>query len=486
MYIGQLGLTIDGLPDDVLLAIFDFYVVRYQDLGLHEAAFRMHHLKGLIQSWQSLVQVCRRWRGLVFSSPRRLNTHLCYDIGRSARNINTLDVWPAIPLLIHGDVHETSVDNVIAVFEHSDRIHRVDLRFDTTLKIEKLYTAMQVPFPELTIAILRPSLKVLHVPVLPDSFLGGSAPRLRYFSLISIPFPGLPNLLLSTTHLVRLDLYKIPHSGYISPDAMATCLSMSASLESLNLEFQSPRSSPDPENRPPPSPTRSVLPALKVFWFRGTKEYLEDLVSRIDAPRLHQLFPTFFNDIDFNIPELNQFISRTPTLRGYDEARLIFGIGNALVSLQFHPKLSGRRRNVDVKILCQVPDWQISSLAQVCTMSSHLVLTTENLFIYEGSNPLPDWEDGIENTEWLDLLLPFVAVKNLYISKAFLSRIAPALRELTGGRTTEVLPALENVLLEEFEPSEPVEEGIAQFISARQLTNRPVTISVWVRLADWK
>ena len=47
--------------------------------------------------------------------------------------------------------------------------------------------------------------------------------------------------------------------------------------------------------------------------------------------------------------------------------------------------------------------------------------------------------------------------------------------------TPEVLPALQSILLEEFKPSEPVEKGIAQFISARQLINRPVTISVFER-----
>ncbi|KAN0109365.1 hypothetical protein V8E52_009337 [Russula decolorans] len=35
-----------------------------------------------------------------------------------------------------------------------------------------------------------------------------------------IPFPGLPKLLLSATHLVQLWLANIPHSGYISPEAM--------------------------------------------------------------------------------------------------------------------------------------------------------------------------------------------------------------------------------------------------------------------------
>jgi hypothetical protein len=162
------------------------------------------------------------------------------------------------------------------------------------------------------------------VPVLPDSFLGGSAPRLRYLALVSVPFPGLSTLLLSATHLVQLYLHGIPHSGYVSPEAMATCLSALTSLETLQLEFESPQSCPDQGNRRSPPPTRFILPALIAFWFKGVNEYLEDLVSWIDSPRLYRLSTTFFNDIDFNTPELNQFTSRTSTLGAYDEARLIF------------------------------------------------------------------------------------------------------------------------------------------------------------------
>jgi hypothetical protein len=371
------------------------------------------------------------------------------------------------------------VDNVIAELEHSDRIRQFTLRVDchSTSQNENFWTAMQAPFPELTILCL--SLPFIPVPVLPDSFLGGSAPRLRYFYLIAVPFPGLPKLLLSATHLVNLYLHDIPHSGYISPEAMVTCLSMLTSLETLQLGFKSPQSCPDQENRRSPPPTRSILPALTTFWFKGVNEYLEDLVSCIDSHRLYRLLTTFFNDIDFNTPELNQFISRTPMFGAFNEAHLMFCDREALVRLQSHPERSGDG-TVEVNILCQVTDCQLSSLAQICTLLSHLLLTMEKLYIYE--KPLyspPNWKDNIENIEWLDLLFPFTAVKNLYLSKQFSPRIASALQELTGGRTTEVLPALQKVLLEGFQPSKPVQEGIAQFISARQLTNRPVAISIW-------
>ena len=72
--VGQ-AITIDDLPDDVLLAIFNFHVDKHQ--GLPVSIFDCHRIRE-IESWQSLVHVCRRWRGLVFASPRRLNLRLVH------------------------------------------------------------------------------------------------------------------------------------------------------------------------------------------------------------------------------------------------------------------------------------------------------------------------------------------------------------------------------------------------------------------------
>ena len=479
-------ITIDDLPDDALLEIFDFYVARYHILvfpGYHD-----YTIKRKIESWQTLVHVCRRWRRLVFVSPRRLNLQLCCTIRRPTRE--TLDVWPTLPLIIYVNAFEMSMDDVIAELEHSNRICQIGLSCDPTSQIEKLWTAMQVPFPELAVLYLRGLISFEPVPVLPDSFLGGSAPRLRYLALTSIPFPGLPRLLLSATHLVCLWLVNIPHSGYISPEAMATCLSMLTSLESLQLEFEFGQSCPDLKRRRPFSPTRFILPTFKIFWFKGVNEYLEELLAQIDAPQLYQLSITFFHDIDLDTSELNQFMGRTPIIGAYNEVHLIFRISEVTVKLQSHPAPSDHM--VEVKIVWNVPYRQfspISSLAQICTraLSLRLLLTMENLYIHDEYSYLPlDWHNDIENTEWLNLLLPFSATKNLYLSKQFLPRIAPILQELTGGRTTEVLPALQNVLLEGFQPSEPVQEGIANFISSRQLTNHPVAISVWHKELAWE
>ena len=474
----------DDLPDDVLLEIFRFYVVIYQDLDFHQL-FEFRTI-GDIESWQSLAHVCRRWRGLVFGSTRHLNLQICCSSHRRSAK-KYLDVWPALPLLILGSFTRASEDNVMHGLEHSDRICQINLRSFITPQAKKLWTAMQVPFPELTglyLSFGSVSSGPDYGPVLPDSFLGGSAPRLRSFYLNSIPFPALPILLLSATHLVNLYLIDIPHSGYNSPDAMATCLSTLTSLESLQLEFGHRQSYPGLRSQTSFLPIRSVLPTLAIFRFKGVNKYLEEFVARIDAPQLYQLSTTFFSGIGLNAPELDRFISRTPILGIYDDARLIFHGRKALVRLrQSHPESSDHRM-VEVEIVCLEPHQQFASLAQTCT-SLRLLLTMENLYIDGDSNSPFIWNDDVKNTDWLDILLPFTAVKNLYLSKMFLLRIALVLQEVIGRRTTEVLPALQSILLEGSHPSNPLLKGIEKFISARQLTNQPIAISVWYRDPVW-
>jgi hypothetical protein len=98
-----------------------------------------------------------------------------------------------------------------------------------------------------------------------------------------------------------------------------------------------------------------------------------------------------------------------------------------------------------------------------------------------------DWEiDAIENTLWLQPLLPFTAVKNLYLDKEFAPGIAVALQELVGDRITEVLPSLQNIFVDRLEPWGPFQENIGQFVAARQLSGHPITISVWDKDSNMK
>ncbi|KAI0290818.1 hypothetical protein BC826DRAFT_970275 [Russula brevipes] len=211
---GRRQVTIDVLPDDVLLEIFEIDTASES-----------------ISRWHTLVHVCRRWRCVVFASTRRLNLRLLCTSKTPARKM--LDIWPALPIVIRGDrTSREGADNIFAALEHPDRVCRIML----SITLDGFAAAMNEPFPELTSLILDPSPRVgLY---LPDSFLGGSAPRLQtlHFSLVS--FPALPKLLSSAGDPVRLDLFDIPYSGYISPEAMVTGLSALTKLERLSIGFQ--------------------------------------------------------------------------------------------------------------------------------------------------------------------------------------------------------------------------------------------------------
>jgi hypothetical protein len=463
-------IRIDVLPDDVLLEIFDFYANMYPS----------NRWKTEIEAWQWPVHVCRRWRSLVLGSPRRLNLRLYCTPETPARD--RLDVWPAVPLIVGGDMTLSATDNIIAALGQSHRVCQVYLRL-AGWQLEEVLGAMQVPFPELT------ELRLLSygeaMPVIPDSFLDGSAPRLRIFVLRAIPFPGLPKLLLSATNLVYLWLSSIPHSGYISPEAMVALISVLSSLKTLSLGFQSPQSRPDWEIRSLSPPKRSILPALHRFHFRGVTEYLEELVSLIDTPQLDKMDITVFTQIDFDCPRLAQFINRTPAFRTADEAHVQFYDSIVSATLRYRTSEFGND-NLLINISCREPDWKLSSVEQVCNSSLSPLPTVEDLYIEHEYRQLVWKNDAIENTLWLQFFLPFAAVKNLYLSKEFAPGIAAALKELVGGRITEVLPSLQNIFVEGLEPSGPFQENIAQFIAARQLSDSPIAISDWDKYYNMK
>ena len=468
VYIGQL-ITFDMVHDDVLLHIFEFYVDEDTDT----------------EKWITLVHVCRRWRSLVFQSPRHLNLRLDCTPKKRARDI--LDIWPPLPLIVR-DCFEifpdiSGVVNTIAALKHNDRVSQIDLDYFPFEYVESL-AVLQKPFPELTHLKLgmtdhRYGRIQCDGPIFPDSFLGGSTPRLRSLVLSRIPFPAIPNLLLSTTHLVDLKLYDIPSLGYISPEVMATSLSALTRLNFLHLHFRFEQHRTSLEGRRPPPLTRSILPNLTTIQFRGDSEYLEKLLAWIDAPQVKELCISFFNQFLFDTPQLFQFISRRPTLIAPKRGHMTFSSNFIMVKL---PSQTSDYGALVVDIPCSPSELRrLSSFQQVCTSSLPSLFTLEDLYIRKDPFWPPFWQDDVENTSWLQLLRPFATVKNLYLDEEFAPRFASALQELVGRRSTEVLPTLENIFLEGLLPSGPLHEDIEKFVATRQLIGHFVAISRWDR-----
>ena len=125
------------LPDVALLEIFDIYM-----LGPR-----------LVYEWYWLVHVCRKWRNVIFGSPRRLGLRLYCTAWTPVRE--TLDAWPPWPIVVWENGYEKwGVDNIIAALEHNDRICRIQFFDIQGAQLESVFKAMQKPFPELTNLLL--------------------------------------------------------------------------------------------------------------------------------------------------------------------------------------------------------------------------------------------------------------------------------------------------------------------------------------------
>jgi len=129
-----------------------------------------------------------------------------------------LDTWPFLPVTLSSRVEwlrsglphprlDQWWDNIVAALEseHHNHICEIHILDMTNSRLERFTAAMQKPFQELTDLHISMGYRD-SVPVLPDLFLAGSAPRLRQLFLERIPFPSMPKLLLSVNGLAKRTL----------------------------------------------------------------------------------------------------------------------------------------------------------------------------------------------------------------------------------------------------------------------------------------
>ena len=225
---------------------------------------------------------------IIFASPLRLCIYLRCTDGVDVKKL--LGCWPAFPIAVtytrRKGIDSDDEDNVLAALEHPDRVHHLCLHIRED-QLAKLDTVIQKPFPMLTkLRLWRKSWPKL---ALPSGFLCGSAPRLQELELEDILLPDLPMFLLSTRDLVTLKLSGILEA-YISPETMVTCIASLTRLTSLSINFTfSHAFYSDQLDLAPVTRTRTVFPTLTSIGFDGGIRYVEDLVSRIDCPRLNSL-----------------------------------------------------------------------------------------------------------------------------------------------------------------------------------------------------
>ena len=455
----------DMLPDNVLLEIFDFY--------RHNNSSKGPIFPYETWRWDTLTQVCRRWRHIIFESPRRLDLRLICSHTTPMKRL--LDIWPPFPITVacilsRMQADGKGVENVIAAIEHRNRISETYIFSIHSPTLEKLIPVMDEPLPILTYFFLGSNEE--SVPVLPNTFLGGSAPCLRRFVLKGISFPTFSKFVLFASCIDTLGLVDIPHSGYISPEEMATSLAALPNLQYLSFGFRSPLSRP---LESPPPPTCAVLPNLIYLSFAGVSEYLEDFLARIHTPPLKKLVVAFFRDLIFDIPRLHDFAHHIERSQPFNQASIKFS-GQAIRVIH------GSQDQFDLEIRCERPDWQLSSMAQVLSQQLPLLSHMEQLELSEDPRDT-GWKDDsdMNSSLWLELFHPFIAVQSLYVSKILVPPVTATLKELTGGTAMEVLPALRNLFFEGLEPVGLMQEDMKPFVARRQESGHPVVLQPWKR-----
>ena len=426
--------------------------------------------------WHILVHVCRRWRYVVFASPSYLNLRL---LCTSRTSVGNLSIWPAFPIIVdfhyhfhhHSHSHRRHVDNVITALEHRDRVCDIRLSI-TSAELEKIATATQEPFPVLTSLRIVPSKsKEGSELVLPAEFLGGSAPRLQHICLHSISFPALPTLLLSTD-LVSLELRDIPPIGYFSPEALVVGLAASPRLKVFIFGFQFDTSRPRRICLPPE--TRTVLPTLTTFRFRGGSEYLEDFVARIDSPQLKGIGIYYLNQLaDFQAAQLAKFIDRSVSPKSvlFRHVSVAFFPEQVTLDAVRHPSHpSEPKLQSATSVLCEGIDWQVSHMAQVLSQFSATLSNVVHLNLNTSPKEYRQPEDT--DVEWVHLLHQFSTAQTLHVSRGIAGPVALALESIVGQMLiAEVLPSLELIYME----GQPA-STVGKFVAARQLADLPVTV----------
>ncbi|KAH9171725.1 hypothetical protein EDB89DRAFT_1068915 [Lactarius sanguifluus] len=170
--------TIDMLPDNVLLEVFDF-------------CRRNHnYARRSVWDWHLLVHICRRWRQIIFESRHRLILQIFCTHSTPVRK--NLGIWPAIPIVIdytytQWGVTHNDEDNVLAALEHPDRLFDLAIR-TTGSHLGNLATVMQEPFPMLT--KIHITLTGGNAPALPAEFWEDMHHVYRKSVYAAFPFRG--------------------------------------------------------------------------------------------------------------------------------------------------------------------------------------------------------------------------------------------------------------------------------------------------------
>ena len=452
--------TIEILPDDTLLEIFDFYRL-----------YAMRRSSRRSWKWHCLAHVCRRWRHVIYTSPRRLGLEILCKSSKPIERV--LRVWPTLPVVVEfrGRPQFKSLPkSVVIALRQTDRVCKIDLSVPTPMR-GSIADVMQVPFSALEsirmVSVDTPGSLVI------DEFLGGSAPRLKEIHVegFAIPFLALRRLLLSTHNLVTLELYDIPESCSFPPDSLVTILSSSDHLKELLIRFRPPASRLTTNMEPPLE--HSTFPSLISLDFYGASEYLDAFVARAHMPVLNRLTTRFFNQAIFEIPHLSGLLSRLEGFKVISEAFICLMEESVTVNFcteQFGVPLW------QLSIPCRQLDWQLSFITQIFNQISPLLSSADRLIISYDISLLPFRKGDVDSAQWLEF---FQSLPHFSKVQVCWHELVPEIVHVLVNEdmAVGVLPGLTELYLDHYRESQSTIAAAKRFVATRKLAGQNIVLS---------
>ncbi|KAI0251464.1 hypothetical protein BJV78DRAFT_474326 [Lactifluus subvellereus] len=448
--------TIDKLPDEILLEIFDSYRRGFGPQHNHENAWNGKN------GWFKLAHVCQNWRRIVLASPSSLHLLLIFT-PRSPQRAAMLTRLPPLPVFINygaGAQNVREENRVLSALKYSNRVRGIDFRpSESRIAPEMLLKVLNYPLPELE--SLEFDLLADVRARFPTTFIQGSAQRLRHLKLWGAQLSSLSQLLSSTTGLIDLSLGIDTLSCPSPPVSLLTLLQGMLALRRLELRMWYTRHGvidvPTPSTK-----TEDIvrLSHLTYFQFSGYTADLEGLVARLATPSLQDFRVDFYDccsPFSMPVPHLSRFI--------HDMDRPVFAAKFEFGTHDLHISMSHSLPDLTSKIILP---WGIP-LAQISSMFPAALATVQDLLITISRS----FRDP---TEYHKFLEQFHNVKILRLRPGLVSDIMGSLQLDDGEPALDVLPALEEIDLVGEDQHAHTFGNLGPFVAARQRAGRPVKV----------
>jgi len=396
--------------------------------------------------WYRLAHVCQGWRNLILGSASYLGLSLICTTGTPVENM--LAHSPPLPLTVDyrsGDgITAEDDEGILFALKQRHRVRHLHLVFPVQ-NLRKLVMAIDEEFqdrPILEYLIVEPWTKNSAVLMLPETL---QAPILRHLLLGGFACPIQPRLHPAAASLVTLYLIIDHPSAYFLPNMLLQWISFMPQLESLAIVFIFPVPNRDVERQLTHTSimTHVTLPSLRLFWFHGVSAYLEAVVCRIMTPCLEKLQIGLFNQLAFSVPHLVHFIMDTTENLRFDNAAIMFKDKYIDVVMFFR---EADTYAVGVAVDCWHPDWQVSSVAQICNALSQVFSAVEHLSLeHQVHSQSSEEHNNVDRIEWRNLLRSFSNVKTLRVEDGLIEELSRCLRLEGGELPLELLPELQEL-----------------------------------------